>query len=80
MKTIRFALMVICTFCSLAQSADWPQWRGPNRDGISSETGLLKEWPAEGPPLLLEKADLGEAYSSVAVVDEVIYTTGKKDA
>ena len=80
MKTIKFVLIVICISCSLVQSADWPQWRGPNRDGVSSETGLLKEWPSEGPALLWEKAGLGEGYSSVAVVDEIIYTTGKKDA
>ncbi len=30
-------------------AGDWPQWRGPNRDGISKETGLLKEWPKDGP-------------------------------
>ncbi len=30
-------------------TADWPQWRGPQRDGISRETGLLKQWPAGGP-------------------------------
>jgi hypothetical protein len=43
------ALFVIITSASLATAADWPQWRGPNRDGISNETGLLQEWPAEGP-------------------------------
>ena len=33
-------------------STDWPQWRGPNRDGISRETGLLQAWPKTGPPLV----------------------------
>jgi hypothetical protein len=39
-----------CTLVTAA--ADWPQWRGPQRTGISLETGLLKEWPAQGPRLL----------------------------
>lgn len=57
---------------------DWPQWRGPDRDGISKETGLLKQWPAEGPPLVWKATGLGSGYSSVAVVGERIYTTGDR--
>jgi outer membrane protein assembly factor BamB len=64
---------------SAARTGDWPQWRGPNRDGVSVETGLLKAWPAGGPPLAWEKAGLGEGYSSVAVVGDSIYATGTKD-
>jgi outer membrane protein assembly factor BamB len=59
-----------------AQGADWPQWRGPNRDGVCSETGLLKSWPAEGPKLLWEITGLGPGYSSVAIVDDSLYTMG----
>lgn len=56
-------------FCSVypAFSDDWPQWRGPNRDGISKETGLLKEWPKDGPKLLWRIADLGTGYSTPSV-------------
>jgi outer membrane protein assembly factor BamB len=51
-------------------AADWPQWLGPHRDGISSETGLLKTWPAkEGPPLVWER-DVGEGFSGPVVVGE----------
>ncbi len=39
---------------------DWPQWRGPERSGISKESGLLKQWPAGGPPLAWQTANLGE--------------------
>jgi outer membrane protein assembly factor BamB len=39
------AAMVILMAASMARADDWPQWRGPNRDGHSKETGLLKEWP-----------------------------------
>jgi outer membrane protein assembly factor BamB len=51
---------------ALAPAADWPQFLGPARDAISSETGLLASWPAEGPPLIWEKA-IGEGYSGPVV-------------
>jgi outer membrane protein assembly factor BamB len=53
-----------------AWSADWPQWRGPQRNGISQERGLLKAWPPEGPKLLWQVRDLGSGYSTPAVVAE----------
>lgn len=56
-----------------ARAADWPQWRGPNRDGVSAETGLLSEWPKEGPRLAWKIADLGTGYSTPAVVGDRIY-------
>jgi outer membrane protein assembly factor BamB len=59
-----------------AQGADWPQWSGPNRDGVCSETGLLKSWPANGPKLLWEITGLGPGYSSMAIVDDRLYTMG----
>lgn len=58
-------------------SGDWPQWRGPNRDGISRETGLLKSWPEGGPPVAFQSEGLGGGYSSVAVVDGRVFTLGK---
>ena len=61
----------------LAQStADWPQWRGPNRDGISKETGLLQQWPAEGPPLVWKASGAGSGYSSFSVANGKLYTMG----
>ncbi|HRT59288.1 MAG TPA: PQQ-like beta-propeller repeat protein [Candidatus Paceibacterota bacterium] len=71
------ALLLVAGLGSLAAD-DWPQWRGPNRDGISKETGLLKEWPANGPRLVWKAAGLGGGYSTVAVVGERIYTTGDR--
>jgi outer membrane protein assembly factor BamB len=56
-----------------AGAADWPQWRGPHRDGVSQETGLLKEWPKEGPKLLWQLKDVGFGYSTPAVVGDRIY-------
>jgi outer membrane protein assembly factor BamB len=63
-------------FNEAAHGADWPQWRGPNRDGICSETGLLKSWPENCPKLLWEITGLGPGYSSMAIVDGRLYTMG----
>jgi outer membrane protein assembly factor BamB len=61
---------------STSWSADWPQWRGPLRNDLCTETGLLKQWPAGGPPLVWKATDLGSGYSGVAVVGNRIYTMG----
>jgi outer membrane protein assembly factor BamB len=60
-------------FALAAGAADWPQWRGPERNGISQETGLLKEWPKEGPKLLWQVKDIGSGYSTPAVVGDRLY-------
>lgn len=61
----------------VAQSgSEWPQWRGPNRDGISKETGLLKQWPEGGPRLVWKAAGAGTGYSSLAISNGRIYTLG----
>lgn len=57
---------------------DWPQWRGPNRDGISAERGLLKDWPAGGPPLAWKASGAGEGYSSFATSNGRLYTLGAR--
>ena len=56
-----------------ASTSDWPQWRGAGRDGISQERGLLKQWPAGGPKLLWQVNDLGDGYSTPAIVGTRIY-------
>jgi outer membrane protein assembly factor BamB len=56
------------------------EWRGPGRTGIYNETGLLKTWPAGGPVLLWEAADLGDGYSSATVTDNTVFVTGRKDS
>jgi len=56
-----------------APASDWPQWRGPERNGISQESGLLKQWPKEGPKLLWQVNDIGDGYSTPAVVGTRIY-------
>lgn len=55
------------------QAADWPQWRGPQRNGSTHETGLLREWPAEGPRLEWTLAHTGAGYGAPAVVGNHLY-------
>ena len=57
---------------------EWPQWRGPNRDGVSTESGLLKSWPEGGPKLLWEITGLGTGYSIVAISSGKLYTMGDR--
>ncbi len=69
-----------------AKNADWPQWRGPARDGISAEVGLLKEWPKGGPALLWDSrkvnggTSVGTGFSSLAVTQGKIFTMGDAKA
>src|SRR5471032_509449 len=60
-----------------APDSDWSQWKGPKRDGLSPDTGLLKSWPAGGPPLAWKATGLGGGFSSVSVHDGKIYTMGE---
>ena len=66
------ATLIVAAAC-VGSAADWPQWRGPNRDGHSQEKGLLKEWPADGPKLLWQVTDAGSGYSTPAVVGDRLY-------
>jgi len=69
-----FSAVSVARFASSAAStSDWPQWRGPQRDGISRESGLLKEWPSQGPKLLWQVDDIGDGYSTPSVVGTRIY-------
>jgi outer membrane protein assembly factor BamB len=57
-------------------AAEWPQWRGPNRDARSAETGLLKSWQPAPPKLAWQAAGLGAGFSSLAITESRIYTMG----
>ena len=70
------ALLSMASQAMAQTAALWPQWRGPNRDGISKETGLLKQWPADGPPLVWKATGAGNGYSSFSIVDGKLYTMG----
>jgi outer membrane protein assembly factor BamB len=58
--------------------AEWFQWRGPSRDGISQETGLLQEWPKSGPPLAWRTNGVGNGYSSFSTSGGRLYTLGAR--
>ena len=74
----RFQLVLASILVLNVSAADWPQWRGPKRDGHSPETGLLQEWPAGGPPRAWKTNGLGAGYSSVAVANGRIFTMGDR--
>lgn len=71
------ALLLSLTIGAHAAPGDWPQFRGPNRDGASAETGLLQELPPGGPPLVWKATGIGVGYSTVSVVGDRIYTIGE---
>jgi outer membrane protein assembly factor BamB len=73
------AIAVLAMLGSAAQAADWPQWRGPLRDAKSTETGLLKAWPKEGPPIAWQTDGVGIGYSSLVVADGRVITMGDLD-
>lgn len=54
----------------------WPQFRGPARNGICRETGLLKAWPEGGPPLVWKRENIGRGYSSPVIAGDTLYITG----
>jgi len=58
---------------------DWPCFHGTDRTNKSAETGLLNEWPVNGPELMWTASGLGEGYSSISVCDGRFYTSGKVD-
>jgi outer membrane protein assembly factor BamB len=63
----------------VARADDWPQWRGPERTGVSKEKGLLKEWPKDGPKLLWENKDVGGGFSTPAIVGDHLYMMSNGD-
>ena len=75
---MRAAFLIAIAVGTPLGAADWAQWRGPNRNGISSETGLLKEWPKDGPRLAWQATDLGSGYGAVAVAGDRIYLTANR--
>ncbi|MCP3980677.1 MAG: PQQ-binding-like beta-propeller repeat protein [bacterium] len=66
------ALVAAMVSALAAQAADWPQFRGPNRDAISSETGLMRSWP-EGGPEVLWSTEVGQGYSGAAIHGGTVY-------
>lgn len=65
------------TGAALAASDDWPQFRGPHRDSLSPDTGLVQQLPPAGPPLVWKATGLGAGYSTVSIVGNRVYTIGE---
>ena len=79
LRLIFGALLILLASLSgvFAQTGgEWPQWRGANRDGISKETGLLKQWPEGGPPSVWKATGAGRGYSSFSISKGRLYTMG----
>ena len=86
----RSLTVLLFTFCvvsvmdaPLATGDDWPQWRGPERNGLSRESGLLEEWPSAGPEREWAVSNLGPGYGSLAIQGDRIYvqmTVGQRSA
>ena len=72
------SLVLVFAAAIPVSAADWPQWRGPNRDGISPEKGLLQQWPQEGPKLVWKATDIGSGYSTPSVVGDRLYLLANK--
>ena len=77
--TLVFALqMAAVTGGQSTSGTDWPQWRGPDRTGLSKESGLLKQWPVSGPSLVWSASNLGAGYGSISVSGDRIFVQGMK--
>jgi outer membrane protein assembly factor BamB len=76
-----FIVVLAAAATPRGQSAaiDWPQWRGPDRTGVSKETGLLAQWPKSGPPVAWSAAMLGAGYGSVAVRGDSVWVQGMRN-
>jgi outer membrane protein assembly factor BamB len=79
LATAGLLLAAAFVFAAAVEASNWPHWRGPNRDGKSPDTGLLKSWPEGGPKRLWKQTGLGRGYSNVIVVDGVVFASGVKD-
>ncbi len=75
-RPVFLALSCLGALSNLTQAKDWPQWRGPDRTGLSSETGVIKTWEKSAPKLLWNVEGSGRGFSSVSIAEGVLYTTG----
>ena len=78
MKKVIISILFFAVGLGLSAD-DWQQWRGPNRDGISRETGLLQAWPSAGPKRVWLSHDIGIGYSAPVVARGRLFVLGTKD-
>ena len=77
-RTFSFFVSVGCLSTLPVLAADWAQWRGPQRTGVSAEQGLAHQWPKDGPPLVWHVKDVGNGYGSPSVVGQRVYLLGSE--
>lgn len=73
------AVLIVLAFGCQQSKTEISDWRGPQRNGIYNETGLLKEWPEDGPELAWSYEGLGLGHSAVAVANNKVFVTSVKD-
>jgi outer membrane protein assembly factor BamB len=73
------ALTLFAVVAGSVVAADWPQWRGPNRDDVSTEKNLLKVWPKDGPRVVWKFQEAGGAYSGPSIVGDQLYCCGSDE-
>src|SRR5262245_5423364 len=81
--SIRFPLLaagLLCACAAMTSAADWPEFRGPNRDGVCSETGLLREWPKNGPAKAWTAKNLGLGFGTPSVAAGKIFGMGTRNS
>jgi outer membrane protein assembly factor BamB len=82
---VRNSLIAVCFFSvslinvSAQGPIEWPCFHGSDRSNKSAETGLLKEWPVNGPGMVWTVSGLGEGYSSISISGGLLYTAGKSE-
>src|SRR5262245_41301015 len=76
---MKLPVVFLAAALSTTFAIDWPQWRGPNRDDKSTETGLLKQWPAEGPKRVWLFENAGKGYAGFSIVAGKLFTLGIRD-
>ena len=76
MKNFIFIFSLLSFLPSFVQAGDWPGWRGENRDDLSSEKGLLKSWPSDGPKKLWMTDDAGLGYAGFSISNGALYSMG----
>ena len=72
-RTVALTVTALCAVALSGTAADWTQFRGPDRDGVSAETNLVRAWGEDGPEELWRRP-IGEGFSTLAVVGERLFT------
>ena len=77
-KMLSVAGALMLSVVALQAASDWPQWQGPDRTGVSKETGLMQQWPASGPSVVWTATGLGSGYGSMAVAGNRVFVQGTR--